>query len=285
MQKEVLISTIHEKPALKAARVQSPSSINTFKHCPRKYYYQYIEKLETLPSIHLIRGKIVHAALEDFFKFDIKHISETSFEFELRIIIFDLFKKHWISGLSEMRNLTLTQSELLFYHNESKLMLQNWYERFIRDLKIEIKLGRTLRDAFERLTPRCEEEYTSESLGVHGFVDAIHEFEDEVHILDYKTSKKSEITPEYRLQLAIYALLYFETHGVMPTKVGIDFLKFDKQYLDVDEKLLELARKEIEFVHGNTQSTDMKDYAKHISALCKWHSGQCDFYDTCVKSD
>ncbi|MBI3032665.1 PD-(D/E)XK nuclease family protein [Candidatus Woesearchaeota archaeon] len=285
MQKEVLITTINERPALKAARVQSPSSINTFKQCARKYYYQYIEKLETLPSIHLIRGKIMHAVLEDFFKFNINHISAASYEFELRIIIFDLFKKHWINGLREMRELSLTQSELLFYHNESKIMLQNWYERFIKELKIELQLGFDLINAFNKLTPRCEEEYSSPVWSVRGFVDAIHEFEEEIHILDYKTSKKNEITPEYRLQLAIYALLYFETHGKMPTKVGIDFLKFDKQFITVDERLLELARKEIEFMHENTQSVEMKDYPKHITALCKWHSGQCDFYDTCVKSD
>ena len=272
-------------PILNFARIQSPSSINTFKQCARKYYYQYIEKLETSTSIHLVRGKLVHSVLEDFFTFNIEHISDSSYEFELRIILFDLFKKHWIKAMPEMRTLDLTQSEILFYHNESKLMLNNWYERFLSELKSEMQLGLNVYDAFKKITPRCEEEYRSENWGVRGFVDAIFERNDEVEIIDYKTSKKNEITPAYRLQLGIYALLYWETHGIMPNKVGIDFLKHDKQVIPVDEKLLELARRELEFVHTKTQSIEVRDYPKTITALCKWHSGQCDFYNTCVKSD
>ena len=50
--------------------MQSPSSINTYKQCPRKHFYQYILNLPTKPSIYLIRGSIVHEVLEKFF--DIK---------------------------------------------------------------------------------------------------------------------------------------------------------------------------------------------------------------------
>ena len=50
--------------SLKTARVQSPSSIITYRQCPRKYYYHYIENLPTKPSIHTIRGKIVHSVLQ-----------------------------------------------------------------------------------------------------------------------------------------------------------------------------------------------------------------------------
>ena len=48
-------------------RVQSPSSINTYFQCPRKYYYIYNMKLKTSPSIHLVRGLVAHKVLENFF--------------------------------------------------------------------------------------------------------------------------------------------------------------------------------------------------------------------------
>ena len=39
-----------------ARKYHSPSSINTYLRCPRKYFYRYIRKLKDKPSIHLIRG-------------------------------------------------------------------------------------------------------------------------------------------------------------------------------------------------------------------------------------
>ena len=57
-----------EKPALAVQKRLSPSAINSYYKCPREYYYTYIGKLKTKPSIHLVKGSIVHKTLEDFFK-------------------------------------------------------------------------------------------------------------------------------------------------------------------------------------------------------------------------
>ena len=46
----------------------SPSKINTFRKCQREFYYKYIEKLPEQKTIHLFRGTLVHAILEDLFK-------------------------------------------------------------------------------------------------------------------------------------------------------------------------------------------------------------------------
>ena len=37
--------------SLKTARVQSPSSIITYRQCPRKYYYHYIKKTALSASL------------------------------------------------------------------------------------------------------------------------------------------------------------------------------------------------------------------------------------------
>ena len=263
-------------------RIQSPSSINTYRQCPRKYYYQYVLKLETLPSIHLIRGSVTHSVLEDFFRIDVAHLSPTNFEYELQVITQDMFHQEWNRAEKELQKLKLVPVQIQFYFDETKFMLQYWVNKFIKKLKHEMKLF-SLADAFKRLTPLREEEYVSQELGVRGFIDAIHEIEHEVTLMDYKTSKKTEITPEYKLQLAIYALLYKERHGVIPKKVGLDFLKGSEQYLDVDETLLELAKTEVENIHVNTQSEDINEYPMNVSPLCKWRDGQCDFYGLCFE--
>ena len=46
----------------------SPSKINTYMKCPREFYYKYIAKIPEKKTIHLFRGSLVHAVLEDLFK-------------------------------------------------------------------------------------------------------------------------------------------------------------------------------------------------------------------------
>ena len=264
-------------------KVLSPSSINLYKQCPRKYFYQYILKLPTKPSIHLVRGSAVHAALEKFFEINPENVNPENYEFEMKTMILDFFGKDWQSRKDELAKLDMNLHDQIFYYNESKKMLADWCDDFIRKLQAQITKRGSLVAAFKYLAPITEKRYVSTTDSVQGFIDAIHHYEDGVHILDYKTSKKDTMTPAYRLQLAIYALLYQIEHGVMPKAVGIHFLKFGEQYLEVDQMLIDFAREEIKKVHKSIKSTDINDYKKHITGLCKWSTGQCDFYERCIK--
>jgi predicted RecB family nuclease len=158
-------------------------------------------------------------------------------------------------------------------------MLINWVEHFFGILQSEMEKGMSFEEAFARHTPRIEEEYSNQERRVRGFIDAIHERDGEVHIRDYKTSNKPVITDEYRLQLAIYALLYNDTHGVVPDTVGIFFLKFGEQLMSVNDELLHEAALEIAWVHERTQTDDMNEYPKRLTPLCNY----CDFYERCWK--
>ena len=84
-------------------RVQSPSSINTFLQCPRKYYYQYIEKLPTKPSIHTVRGNIAHSTLEHFYALDVS--SFTHYEKDFKVAIQKLFLEQWTAYKKELSGL------------------------------------------------------------------------------------------------------------------------------------------------------------------------------------
>ncbi|HLD00590.1 MAG TPA: PD-(D/E)XK nuclease family protein [Candidatus Nanoarchaeia archaeon] len=266
-----------------AKRLESPSSINTFKQCRRKYYYQYIEKLPTVPNVHQVRGNITHSVLEFFFDIDISEFSLENYALKCREIIQKLFLSTWKNYQSKLNELNLNQDIKQFYFEETMLMLMNWVNHFINDLKdIAAKKGISVQEAFKELTPIREQEINSKEHYVRGFIDAIKQVNEEIHIIDYKTNSTFEFKESFKLQLAIYSLLYLELHGRKPDKVGIFFLRSKLKMMNVDEDLLELARKEIAFIHGHTQEKEqMEHYPKTVSGLCKWKSGQCDFYGVC----
>tara|TARA_Y100000310_G_C20685841_1_gene818921 strand:+ start:1837 stop:2778 length:942 start_codon:yes stop_codon:yes gene_type:complete len=267
---------------IKKARVQSPSSINTFKQCRRKYFYNYIEKLPQVSNIHQVRGNIAHSVLEDFFDMSITDWTIENYQQKIKVEVQQLLVRFWGEYNGKLNGLGLNPDKERFYFEETMLMLLNWSNHFIEDME---KTGLPINEAFECLTPIRELQYKSEALGVRGFVDAIHHVGNEIHIIDYKTNSKFSFSNSIRLQLGIYSLLYKETHGIMPDRVGIFFLRQKMKTIAVDEGLLEEVKLEIMDVHKNTQSIEIEDYPRTVTGLCKWSTGQCDFYKTCKPHD
>lgn len=261
------------------ARIQSPSSILTHKQCPRKYFYKYVMKLPTVTSIHAVRGKIIHEVLEEFFDLNVEPINNEHYEFELKVILQNMFKNKWLLN-EDLEGLALDEKRLDFYRDESILMLDNWFNNFLKRLNPKLTHN-TLKEAFEELKPETEVKFVSQTHGIQGFIDAIHKVDQEIHIIDYKTSNKTDIGEEFKLQLAIYAMLYEEKYGIKPKTVGVDFLRTHPKSIEVDEGLLDFARKECELIHQNTLSKKIEDYPLKKGPLCKWSTGQCDFYDIC----
>lgn len=234
-----------------------------------------------MPSIILMRGLIVHSALEDFFSLDLTPALND--EFSLKTVLLEFFKNKWAAEKIKILALGLPEDVIAIYYEESINMLEFWFNSFYSKLSLLSKT-QGIEMAFRMLTPRVEEEYISTKMGVKGYIDAVHETDEHIKILDYKTSSRDIITDDYKLQLAIYALLYEEKHGRKPNELAINFLKFGERYVEVTEKLLESAKEEIKWVHENTCSADKRDYPKNLSPLCKWSSGQCDFYNACFKN-
>ena len=261
-------------------RVESPSSLNTFLQCQRKYYYQYIENLPTKESIHTIRGTIAHAVLEKFYSLDVLSFSPEDYARQFSTAVQEIFLQEWEARAEELFALQVPSEELQRYFEDTLFMLLNWCTHFTQEFS-RMFTGNIL-ETFQRMKPVTEVEYVSEELSVHGFIDALHRKGDEVQLIDYKTNTTPEIKESMRLQLGIYALLYREKHGKAPQHVGIFFLR-DRLYLfPVEEELLEYARKVLLMVHAHTSVTEDKEgYEKTVGPLCKWKTGQCDFYETC----
>lgn len=260
-------------------RVQSPSSINTFRQCPRKYFYHYIEQRPTKPSIHLVKGSVAHSVLEDFFDNGI--IDEKEYKTILRTRASALLKTRWLSAGEQLKKMAITDEELHF--SDLAIMVSNWLEDFLKKMEKEIATGKTPNEAFKVLTPIRERKYVHNGYAVQGFIDAIHEQDGKITVLDYKTSKRDDISDEYFLQLAIYALLYKHQHGKIPDQVGLVFLRHGEKTIEATENMVDHAIKEIKYVHENTTSKKLDDYPQKKSGLCKWSIGQCDFYEPCFE--
>lgn len=261
--------------------MQSPSSINTYRQCPRKYFFVYSLKLPAKQSIHLVRGSVAHKALEDFFAL-MPELIGSDYRLELQKFILALLEKAWKSA--DFSRLGMPACELAFYYEETQMMMVNWLNLFCKKISIAMAQGSSFSDAFTMLKPKTEVKYIDNELNVMGYIDAIEEIAGKVRLMDYKTSKNAHIGDDYRLQLAIYALLYQRKHGKMPNKVGIYFLKSDEQTIDVDESLILDAKFQIEQVHQETaEKNTIEQYPKKESPLCKWGSGQCDFYEYCFE--
>ena len=270
------------KEVVVPSRIQSPSSITTYKKCPRKYYYSYIACLESKPSVHQVRGSVAHAVLEKFFLLDPKVLTSENYSALFRTRVQDVLVGEWKAVQPKFRELLMSEKEEQIFFEETLLMVFNWLEHFFG--RFEQEKG-SVADVFRRLTPLRELQYVSDEQWVKGIIDVVDKHGTETRIMDYKTSNHSNVD-EYKLQLAIYSLLFHEKHGKLPDKAGIYFLKDNTiKFVQVDDALLGFAKKEIEMIHERTFSKDKKHYPKHISSLCKWSTGQCDFYDVCIKDD
>ena len=261
-------------------RIQSPSSINIYKNCPRRYYYQYIAGLPTKENIYSVKGKLAHTILEKFFDIDIKHFSEADYKKELSYYMKNLFNACWLKSLESFENVGAREKDMSEAKQEIAEMLANWLQSFFE--KID-SVG-DFKAAFKKFKPvEREVEYISKNHLVKGFIDVVEDVDGEIKILDYKTSKSLELTPEYKLQLAIYALLYKEKHDKLPNKIGIWFLRDKEVIVDVAPGMIDDAINEIKNIHFRTESSNQDDYPKNVTRLCKWSNGQCDFYGECFK--
>ncbi|MGM5481632.1 MAG: RecB family exonuclease [Nanobdellota archaeon] len=263
-------------------RMQSPTSINTYLQCPRKYFFQYKLKMPTFPSIHLVRGSVAHLALENFYSL-VPEVIGDEYRKHLKTVLVQLLHKYWKEAKPEFDELDISQQQIDEYYHETVMMMGYHAELIVKRLDKLVSSGMSFSDAFRKIAPDVEAEYLSWDHYVKGFIDVVEDLDGKVRLMDYKTSKRNKLSDQYKLQLAIYAFLYKEKHGRLPDEVGIYFLKFPGQEgeltLAADDELVKHAQFQVEQIHMSTTSDNIGDYPLHQSPLCNW----CDYYDYCFK--
>jgi len=266
---KTLIKDLELKPQVRL----SPSSINEYLRCPRCYFYRYIAKLPTPPNVHLIKGIVVHTVLENFFK---------SYKPDIDSNMIDLFNKAWKSHEKGIKDLELSPEDETQAKNDCLIILTEYIETFKRRMNNLIQSGKAENNthAYHLLKPKFREKfYYDEDLHCCGFVDRIQEdFNGLVTIGDYKTSSKFGIglPGNYKLQLAIYSLLYKLKEQKMPDFAAVIFLRYGEEYIiEVTPSLLQYALTTIQDVWAKTRSTAIEDYPPNEGESSRW----CPFLD------
>lgn len=243
------------------SRILSPTAINMYLSCPRKFYLRYIKRLGTKPSIHLIRGSIVHRTLREFHKNFLRTMPGISLE-KIRSDLLNIFNNEWEKAEYSLNSLGLTDAQIESFHDESELMLMNFSHWFFKNNLASPELS--------------EARMFSKNLRLMGIVDAVHTSDDKVTLVDYKTSRDPKITNEIQRQASLYALLYEDRYKKAPDQVWIHFLKFpgDPLPIHIDDELMQYAKITLDSVHEKTTSRDEQDYPCKCGGYC-----EMDFID------
>ena len=270
----------------------SPSKINTYMKCPREFYYKYIAKIPEKKTIHLFRGTLVHAVLEDLFKKEFKSFKAweegnpsqwMQEQFETRWAK-DIDSKGWLWELH-------SDEEMAAMKLETGDLLQNFVSSVDKKLNemVEWKIYKSKYQAWNCVAPKYAEKWVkSHDYAIIGIVDAVcNDFDGGTTLLDYKTSKRygPYLPEDYYRQLIIYAFLYTLEMGEMPNFVGVSYLRFDDTfYVKVNQPVLDEAKELIKMVHDCLKERmEVEDkYEQVPQNLCKWCSfhksngGPCD---------
>jgi RecB family exonuclease len=237
-------------------RILSPTAINTYLSCPRKYYLKYIKRLRTRPSIHLIRGNIIHKTVQSFHKEFAR--GPPSSETEISESLLKTFNRLWQESQKELDALELSQSELDAFRDDSERMLLNYAEWFTRQ-------------DTPPMVSDSEVKIFSDYLGLMGIIDAVRIDNGHISLIDYKTSKNPTVTDEIMRQAVLYALLYRDRYNKIPDVICIHFLKSPGDPIDIhiDELFLEYAEILVESVREKTRANDEHSYPCTCGGYCE----------------
>ena len=256
----------------------SPSSAITYTRCPREFWFSYVMRIKTPPSIHLVKGTVVHKVLEDFFK---------KFEDNFQDRSEKIFLALWASKdiQDDLEELKL-EPEVL---EREKQDCMNMIHLYIMGLELKFNYlifaekAQNKRHAFYLLKPKMKEKYyRDEELNLHGYVDRIHtDFKSEVTIGDYKTSKRYGIgiKDEYELQSAIYALLYERCEKKRADWTSIIFLRYGEEVRTrVTPSQIRVALDTVKTINAAVVSNKKCDYPMREGKFCTW----CNWFPYCA---
>ena len=262
----------------------SPSKINTYHKCPREFYYKYIAQMPEKKTIHLFRGTLVHAVLEDLFKKQFRNFTAWE-KGDPAVWMEEQFQERWAKDIDSKTWLSElhTADEMAAMKLETQELLQNFVGSVNKKLNemVTWKIYKSKWQAWNSVAPKYAEKWVkSKDYAVIGIVDAVcSDFDGGTTLLDYKTSKRygPYLPEDYYRQLIIYAFLYTLEMGEMPNFVGVSYLRFDDTfYVKVNQGVLDEAKEIIMYVHDclKERMKDEDKYEQKPQNLCKW----CSFY-------
>lgn len=232
----------------------SPSRVNTFKSCRRKYFYTYISKLPRLDWPHLDTGTLVHGALEHFHE----DFREDGKDINFRKLMKKSFKKQWDKTKKKL-------SKEIF--KDAKGMLGSYVKR-IEKHGIGSKII--------SLEPKFEIGLDDE-VSILGFIDRVDLDKDGIyHIKDYKTTKSKKYMKPF--QLLCYGIPLLEWYPEIERFRGsYIMMRHSGEYISYDFNREDVEKCKKELLTYADQITEEGRWLPNPSRLCEW----CDFKNPC----
>ncbi len=241
----------------------SYSRICTFKQCPLKYRFQYIDKIKTEieTTVEAYLGSMLHRALEKLYK-DVKFGKVPGLG-----EVIEHFLKSWSESWTDSILVVREEYTPDNYRNMGIRFLTDYYNRhkpFNQSKTIGLETTDTVKlDENHRIHIRIDR------LAVRGSVYEIH---------DYKTGNTlpSQEELDKDPQLAIYAYGVRNKYPDAHVRLIWHFLAYDREMASerTPEQLEEL-RKQVLADIAVIESA--KEYPAQKSALCSW----CQFQPVC----
>lgn len=236
----------------------SYSALQTFKQCPQKYKFQYVDKIRAPKSKEAVFGNKIHKALQFFHSK--QPISPTLDE------LLNYLKDIWDS--TPFQN----QEEDMIYFSEAIKLLKNYYNHYLK-----------IKDKFTVIDTEIRFEVKLEKCRVAGIIDRIDKTKDGIEIIDYKTTKRlpSQQDIDNNLQLSIYCLGLINRWPQF-AKQGLKNIKLSFYYLKHQEIIsTQRTQEELDSLRGQIleqlAEIDKSNFKPIPSPLCDW----CGYKNIC----
>lgn len=224
----------------------SYSKISTFKSCPLKFKFQYIDKITGIMDTEaLIKGRTIHYLIEN------SHLDESEYSDEMKQNIKDY------PATIDIKNI-FQKSELGIKY------LKNIDKPAINEYKIG--LSTTLEGI----------EYSKESL-FNGIVDYICVKSGVLYLCDFKSGKYRDVRYMDYNQLLFYAIYFFEKYKIQKIMISFIYVEHNLENdLELNIKYLDSYKREL--LTNIVEIEKCIDFKPKTSALCNY----CSFQEICV---
>lgn len=235
--------------------IVSYSKLTTYKDCPKKYKFAYMDRLPRQDKPYTVFGQFCHEILEKFHSFYISEDDKISYENAMKKAFFQA-RKNWNSKLTKEQ----TDEAFIIMLDYINLI---YSQKFPNIVGLEKKIWAPI----------------DNKIVLYGFIDRIQIDEDGLlHIIDYKTTKDPKYLTD-RTQLLLYGYsLMIEDDEINNIRTSYILLKHKMKYMsEVHNKNELIATKDKIIDYWKTIESDKVFRAAPIYYKCKG----CDYINSC----
>lgn len=248
----------------------SPSKLNTYQNCPRRYQYRYVDKIKRdRPSIEAFLGTCAHAALETLYE-GVRNGKLLTLDETLAV-----FEGEWDRSWSSAVEIRKKEYSAEDYRTVGRDCVRSYYKRFSpfdqdKTVKVEAKTGfvLTVSDDGEEIPVRIE-----------GYIDRLANNGGTFEVHDYKTSSRlpTQQDSDEDWQLAIYELaLRSGWPDTEKVRLVWHYLRHDKDIVSTR------TPEQLEALKGKIETLVLQiwrdsEFVPNKTPLCDW----CEYRDLC----